>query len=245
MKIILLFIATNLLCLLCATPYAGPPFISDNPEPVKEGHWWLYLFCTADRTRNETNLNAPAIEVDWGFKHNYELHLVVPIASNLPRHGKSNTGLGDTEVGMTYRFIEETKNCPQVGFVPILNCPTGDKGRNLGNGRFWVKLPLWLQKSWDKWTTYGGGGYAINTAPGKKNFPYAGWVIQRELTDTFTFGSELYYQGKDSKSTDSFVILDGGGYLNFSKNFSLLFSAGHTIIGERHLVSYLGLFWTW
>lgn len=244
-QLTLSFISLVLFCLYCALTYAAPPFISDNPAPVKEGNWALYLFSAADKTKDETNVFAPAIELDRGVIKNLELHLLIPMTSNLPRHGKDHTGLGDTEVGIKYRFIEETNDCPQVGFVPLLECPTGNKDRNLGNGRLWVKLPLWLQKSWDKWTTYGGGGYAINTAPGQRNFPYAGWVLQRDLNDTFTLGGEFYYQGRDSDDTEACVILNGGGYLNFTNNFSLLFSAGHTFVGERHLVSYFGLYWTW
>jgi hypothetical protein len=29
------------------------------------------------------------------------------------------------------------------------------------------------------------------------------------------------------------------------KHFSLLFAVGHTIAGEDHLISYVGLYWTW
>ena len=39
-------------------------------------------------------------------------------------------------------------------------------------------LPLWLQKSWGPWTTYGGGGFGFNTARGGRNWAFLGWQAQ-------------------------------------------------------------------
>ena len=49
---------------------------------------------------------------------------------------------------------------PQVGIFPLLEVPTAAQ-EGLGNGHATAFLPLWLQKSWGKWTVYGGGGYGI------------------------------------------------------------------------------------
>jgi hypothetical protein len=42
-------------------------------------------------------------------------------------------------------------------------------------------LPLWIQKSWGDWQTYGGGGYYIDQdyAVSDKNYWYAGWLLQK------------------------------------------------------------------
>ena len=38
--------------------------------------------------------------------------------------GPTTYGLGDTEIGMKYRFIHETDTTPQVGTFPIMHIPT-------------------------------------------------------------------------------------------------------------------------
>jgi hypothetical protein len=48
-----------------------------------------------------------------------------------------------------------------------------------------------------------------------------------------------------SADQPAYTLLNAGGYLNFSKNFSLLFSAGGSMAGAQHTVAYLGLYWTW
>jgi hypothetical protein len=225
--------------------FAGAPFITDDPDITKEGFWEFYVAGLVDKAKNQTAWNNPQIEFDYGSAKNLQLHLLIPIAGNQKRHKSYHTGIGDTEIGVKFRFIEEDDTTPQVATFPQFECNTGSKTKNLGNGRIWVKLPLWIQKSWDDWTTYGGGGITINPATGQKTYPFAGWVLQRKFDDTFTFGGELYYQGKLNNTTRSTLILNAGGYLNFSKSFSLLFSAGHSIAGAQNLVSYLGLYWTW
>ena len=39
--------------------------------------------------------------------------------------------------------------------------PTGSATKGLGVGKTWYKVPLWAQKSFGPWTTYGGGGETV------------------------------------------------------------------------------------
>jgi len=40
-------------------------------------------------------------------------------------------------------------------------------------------------------------------------------------------------------------MLDLGGYYSFKPGFQLLFSAGHTVVGQAETYTYLALYWTW
>jgi hypothetical protein len=94
--------------------------------------------------------------------------------------------------------------------------------------------------------TYGGGGYAVNTALGMRSYPFAGWLLQRQLTKRFTLGGEVFSEGAISEGGRSSTFLDVGGYYNLKgEAFQLLFMLGHTVAGERQTVGYLGLYWTW
>jgi len=78
-----------------------------------------------------------------------------------------------------------------IGTFPFLEIPTGDESRGLGNGDAQVFLPLWLQKAWGPWQTYGGGGYWFNPGEGHQNFYFLGWQLQREMNKYLTIGAEL------------------------------------------------------
>ena len=57
-------------------------------------------------------------------------------------------------------------------------------------------LPIWMQKSWGKFTTFGGGGYWINPGTGNKNWIYAGWEAQYDINKTFSPGCEIFYNSQ-------------------------------------------------
>jgi hypothetical protein len=227
--------------------FAGAPFLTDDPIPLNSKQWEIFLFSILDKNNDlflEPDLFAPAVEINYGPLDDLQLHAIVPYSWSLPNAAPAANGLGDIEVGVKYRFIRETSTRPQVGFAPLLELPSGNANRNLGNGIPWVKLPVWAQKSWGKWTTYGGGGYVINTAPGMLNYFYTGWLLQRQLKESLTLGSEIFYQAAITADGSASVILNAGGFYNFNKNFSLIFTVGHSIAGQNHLISYLGLHWT-
>src|SRR5271157_5049838 len=96
--------------------------------------------------------------------------------SGLLRHTAGRVWHRGRRVGRAkYRFIQETAKCPQIGVFPLLEVPTGNSRLGLGNGQLWARLPLWIQKSYGPWTTYGGVGYQINHAPAMKDSLFAGW----------------------------------------------------------------------
>jgi outer membrane receptor protein involved in Fe transport len=97
---------------------------------------------------------------------------------------------------------------------------------------------------WGSWTTYGGGGYTINTAPGMQNYPYGGWLIQRDINQHITLGGEIFSQGRSADNIPAYTIINVGGFYNFTENFSLLFTVGHNIIGQQNTLGYLGFYWT-
>jgi hypothetical protein len=228
----------------CATEVlAGPPFFTDDPAPVDYKHSEFYIFSTYDQTRSAKSAALPAFEYNYGVLPDMQLHIVVPFARSIPVDASSEYGTGDVELGVKYRFIQETDSSPQIGIFPMAELATGDVNKGLGNGKTWWRLPVWAQKSWDEWTTYGGAGYVINTAEGRKNYSFAGWQLQKELSEKWTLGGEVFARQKDAVDGQSTTIVNLGGYYKFSPDFNLLFSAGHSVNGENHTVAYLGLWW--
>ncbi len=223
---------------------AGPPFLTDDPEPVDLQHWEFYVFGQGDRTADANAISAPAFEFNYGIAPNTQFHLVAPIANLSTPDAGWTSGYGDTEVGIKYRLLDETDSRPQIGIFPMAELATGSSSRGLGNGHTWYRLPVWIQKSWGPWTTYGGGGIALNSAAGQRNHGFAGWLVQRDIGRYLTLGAELFGQEADVEGGRGYVLANAGGYVKFTKNFNLLFTAGRSISGERHTVWYVGLYWT-
>ena len=179
-------------------------------------------------------LPGPAVELNYGVLPDTQLHLIVPMTTVGGDGVPTVSGLGDTEFGIKYRFLHETNWWPQIGIFPMAELPTGDSSRGLGNGRTWFRLPLWAQKSWGPWATYGGGGAALNSAPGQRNYPFGGWLVQRDFGPHLTLGGEIFAQGQDTDNDKGFAALNFGGSYNVNEHFSLLFSAEHSVAGDDH-----------
>lgn len=222
----------------------GPPFLTDDPEPVELNHWEFYVFGQGDRTSGNDALTGPAIEMNYGILPNTQIHLVAPMANFSSAGTGWATGYGDTEVGVKYRFLDETDSFPQIGIFPMAELATGDSRNGLGNGTTWYRLPIWVQKSWGPWTSYGGGGLALNSAAGQRDSRFAGWLVQRDLGKYITLGTEIFWDSSETVGVPGSAIANIGGSVNFTEKFNLLFSVGHSISGERHSVWYLGLYWT-
>jgi len=222
---------------------AGPPYLTDDPVPVDLGQGEFYLYATGDWGSDVRNVSFPAAEFNYGAWVDTQLHLSVPIAHSAPDGGPDHHGIGDLELGVKYRLIHESDTWPQVAVFPMLTLPAGDARNGLGNGRAWWRLPLWLQKSWGPWTSYGGGGYVINRAEGQRSFAFGGWLLQRDLNEKWTLGGEVYARGADIADGRGSTTFNLGGAYRFSPAFNLLFSAGHSVAGEHHAMAYLGLWW--
>jgi Putative MetA-pathway of phenol degradation len=238
--------------------WAGPPFQTDDPEPVDFRHYELYQFGTVSSTPVETDPTGPAIEFNWGAAPNLQVHVILPFGAVLPSNnpiyrpggiGPSAYGLTDTELGVKYRFVKETKHRPQIGTFPMFELPTGSYSKDLGVGKVWYKLPVWIQKSWGEWTAYGGAGYQVVPQTQYRNFFYTGWLLQRNIGKKLTLGAEVFFHRKEgfaTSQTQSSTMVDfGGTYCFKNPGFQLLFAYGHSVFGQTENYAYLGLYQIW
>ena len=224
--------------------WAGPPFITDDPEPVEYRHGELYVSSIYTNNKDGKSGTLPHFEFNYGAVPDLQLHLIVPLAFSHANGGPTMYGFGDLEVGAKYRFIHESDTIPQVGVFPLVHIPTGDPDRGLGGGHVPVFLPVWLQKSWGPWTTYGGGGYWINPGSGNHNFWQLGWLGQRDITKFLTLGAEIFHFGKQTDDGRDETGYNIGAIINVTDNHHILFSAGSDIAGNNRFSAYLGYQWT-
>ena len=232
-----------IIVLICFVPYqrspAGPPFKTDDPEPVDFRHWEFYVASEQVFSGGETDATCPHFEVNYGVVRNVQLHLVAPLGYVHTPEG-THYGYADTELGVKYRFVEETESVPQIGVFPLVEVPTGNQGKQLGAGAAQVYLPAWFQKSWGSLTTYAGAGFWYNPTSGGKNWVFAGWEAQYDFSRSLTLGGELYYQTPDAVDAVSTAGFNLGGFLNLDEHNHILLSFGSSLNGPSSLSGYIG-----
>jgi hypothetical protein len=241
---------------LCAAgaAWAGPPFVTDDPEPVDLGHWEVYAFSSGAIDAKGASGVGPAIEVDYGAAPNLQLHLIANFAWDHPEDRPTVFGPGDTELGVKYRFIAPGQDdwWPQVGVYPLLELPSGDARRNLGAGYVQAFLPVWVRKDFGKWTTTGGGGYWINPGAGNLDYWFAGWLLQRQVTARLELGVEVFHTTPNMVGHGETTAFTVSGQYKLTGRCHLLLSAGRgglsfavdTAQVTDPVTYYMGFLWT-
>lgn len=233
---------TLLLSVILSTrAMCGPPFRTDDPQPVDFRHWEFYLASAQEFDRRESQATLPHFEINYGILPNTQIHLVAPLEYI---HSESGTqyGYSNTELGIKYRFLQETDRSPQIGIFPLVEIPTADK--LFGETNFQAFLPVWFQKDWNHLTTYGGAGFWYNPGTGNKNWMFAGWQIQYDFSDIVTLGGELYYQTADQEGSKADAGGGFGGFINLTEADHILFSVGHNLVAQGSANGYLGFLLT-
>ncbi|MDP4003542.1 hypothetical protein [Methylobacterium sp. NEAU K] len=219
------------LVLLLATSLpvqAGPPYITDDPEPTDTGHWEIYHFGMGTRTFGVTAGQA-GMDINYGAYKDLQLTAVIP--ADFEHGPTSNVGVGDIELAAKYRFLHQAEGdiTPDVAFFPRLFLPTAN--RTFGSGRLEVFLPVWAEKDFGDWSLFGGGGYTINPGLNQHNYWLGGAVLQRTITDQLSLGVEVYHQTSAAVSTAPLTGINLGLTYKLFDHWSLL-AAGGPLFGH-------------
>jgi hypothetical protein len=236
---------TPLLLALASTALlAGPPYLTDDPEPVDLKHWEVYLFTAGQSLAGHRTGLGPAMEANYGPFADAQLQFQIPLAYDGAGTGL-HRGFGDLEVGCKYRFLHESDYVPQIACYPALYAPTGNADDGLGAGHWRVFLPLWLQKGFSEWTTYGGGGWTRNPGLGNRDYMVWGWLLQRELGEGYSVGAEIFHQGSIAIGQPAFSTWDLGFECALVQHLQLVGSGGRVFQGSTGSQFYLGLRGKW
>lgn len=218
--------------LLNAVPAAaGPPYVSDDPEPTDHKKWEIYIFATGGAREGERSADA-GVDLNYGAAPDLQLTAVLPLSYSRTPAG-TRFGAGDMELAAKYRFLHQKKGSamPDVAFFPRVFVPTASQG--LGSGRVGLLLPAWAEKDFGKWALFGGGGYQLNPGPGNRDYWLTGIAVTRAVTRRLTLGGEIYHHGPDAAGGKPFTGVNAGLSYRIAGPYTFLLSLGPGIEHRR------------
>ena len=221
-----------------AAARAGPPYLTDDPEPVELRHWEVYLASLGSFGANGVSVTAPHVEVNYGAAPGLQLHALAPLALAAGGGSPARYGPGDLELGAKYRFVDEDRAGFQLGTFPLVTLPTGSSARGLGEGAATVFLPLWIQKGFGAWTTYGGAGYRVRAGSDASDSWFLGWQLQRRVGPA-ALGAEVFHETDGPATLAGDTGFSVGAVVDVSELHHLLVSFGAGG-GPLDLHAYLG-----
>jgi hypothetical protein len=226
-----------LLLVLPRAARAGPPFFTDDPEPVAFRHYEIYVAAQYEHDADDASGSLPLLEVNFGAAPNLQLSASLPLSYARTSSTPAAYGLTSTELGAKYRFIPEDAGRPQCALYPQV--VFGSEGPG-GGGKPQFLLPLWLQKSYGAWTVFGGGGRWFNPGPGNQDFWFSGIAVERELPGGTTLGVEIYHSSSQTIGEESKTGVGVGFVAPVGTEHAVLASFGRGIHGDNVFAGYLG-----
>ena len=218
-------LAAIVLGVACTVAVAGPPFLTDDPEPVDLHHAEINLIAQQTRTAGGRGGSASG-ELNLGCAAETQCHVAVPIAFDHPAGGAAQAGPGDIELGAKYRFLDRPDDGWSAALYPTLDLPTGDTGRGLGNGRAQLLLPLWVQRTSGPWSWDAGIARLINRATGARDSWFAGLLAQRSFGARLSLGAEVFGRSSTAIGEPPAAGFNVGAIVNIAAEENLLISAG-------------------
>ncbi len=205
--------------------WAGPPFMTDDPEPTEAGHWEVYGPLIELEGKGKDYEGAVAAELNFGAAPNVQLTLEVPLSYSHDASGMKWGG-GDVAISAKYRFFHNEDAGLSVAAFPGLTLPTASNG--MGARKVTVLLPVWVQKDLGSWSIFGGGGYAISSGVRKNNYWTGGVAVSHQVTRTLLLGIEANRQGAATIGGTGSTSFGVGTIYQLKAPFRLLASGGPT-----------------
>jgi hypothetical protein len=209
----------SLALLSFATPaHAGPPFLTDDPDPTPYQHYEIYGFAAGERA-NDGDAGAVGIDYNYGGAPNLQLTATLPIGWENLDGDEFRSGLGNIELAAKYQFLHQDEGGWNVAVFPRLFLPTSS---DLGDHHAALLLPVWIGRSGENWSTFGGGGCAINRGGGSQDYCLAGWAYTHRFGDSLQLGAELFHQTADAEDGEDATTLGVGGTYDVSERLHIL-----------------------
>ncbi len=198
---------------------AGPPYVSDDPEPTDYKHFEIYTFSSGTATRGDIG-GASGVDFNYGAAPDLQLTATVPMGFDSPAAGGASFGPGNIELAAKYRFLHQDSFGLDVSVFPRVFLPSPTK--NIGNNTASLLLPVWVQKDWNGgWSAFGGGGCVVS-GRSAQNFCLAGGVATYQLLPKLQLGVELFHQTADGSGTLATTSIGIGARYDISDTYHLL-----------------------
>jgi hypothetical protein len=220
----------------------GPPLITDDPDTPGPGHWEINIAAISGRSEREQRIEAPLADINYGVGQRMQLKFEIPWVFVRERGGPVQTGVGNSTLGLKWRFLGEEGRRVAWSIYPQLEMDSGSTATARG------QLPQGRRFLFPMEITFGTGVMEINAEAGM-NFVQHGddgqiYGLSTEVTlqRRFELLAEVH---AEQSSGPAEVIVDVGARPRLTPQFVLLLSAGGAVHGEHRertaLRVYLGV----
>jgi hypothetical protein len=219
----------------------GPPMITDDPGTPGSGKWENNFAIAFEDRPNEISIDVPAIDLNYGVGDRIQLTLqTAPVLLKRSDHGLVG-GLGSTEAGVKWRFLDEAKGGFDMSMFPrvIFNVAQSSVRRGLAEDGTRFQIPFQAAKTFGRLHLDAEFGPRASTV-GRSEWLY-GIVCGFDAGKQTMLMAELHDESRMNFSRDV-LTLNFGLRHEFTENYILIVSMGHELRSPDQPTALIGYF---
>jgi hypothetical protein len=219
----------------------GPPMITDDPGTPGNGKWEDNLAIIFGHRPNETSIDLPEIDLNYGVGDHIQLTLqTAPILLKRSGHGLIG-GPGSIEAAVKWRFLDEATSGFDMSMFPrvIFNVAQSSVRRGLAEDGTRFQIPFQIAKTFGRWHADAEVGPRASTV-GRSEWLY-GIVCGFDLAKPTMLMAELHDESLMNFSRDV-LTLNVGLRHEFTENYILILSMGHELRSPDQPTALIGYF---
>ena len=183
------------LCLPILSVHAGQPLETETARLLKQGETQVEA-AFEFQTSSQGKEYATPLAIEYGLTDWLQL-LVEPVFfTNIsPKGGGGATGLGDLEVSLFAKFLDETDVLPALALAAEVKIPTA-RNNQIGTGKTDFTPFLVASKKFGDFDVSANVGYSFNGSPSGtklKNTFNAAFAIEYKLNEHWELVAEVLY----------------------------------------------------
>jgi hypothetical protein len=99
----------------------GPPLVTDDPGTPGDGNWEINIAVIGVHSHQRWDFAAPDFDINYGWGEFVQLKIDVARVSTGISNGSHMSGLGATDFGLKWRFVDEEKFGFALSIYPQLS----------------------------------------------------------------------------------------------------------------------------
>ncbi len=215
--------------------------ITDDPGTPGPGKWEINLAIGLEHRGDETSLDLPEIDLNYGVGEHIQLTLqTAPVLLKRDEHGPIG-GLGGTETAVKWRFLDEKENGLDVSMFPrvIFNIQSSAARRGLAEDGTRFQIPFEIAKTFGRFhadAEFGPVGISI----GRSEWLY-GFVGGYDVAKPTMLMAELHGTSRMNFTRDTLTVNFGLRH-EITETRILILSVGHEIRSPDEPTALIGYF---
>jgi hypothetical protein len=222
----------------------GPPMITDDPGTPGNGNWENNLAIAYEHRPNEWVLDAPGIDLNYGWGEHVQLTFQTSVALLKRSDGGALGGIGGAEAAIKWRFLDEETSGVDVSVFPriLFNLAQSSVRRRLADPGTRFQIPFQAAKKFGPIVLDLEFGPLINSTD-RGEF-LSGLVAATQLSKTTAIMAEVHATSRMNFSRDV-VTLNFGWRRTLNQHAIWIASVGHEVHSDTDeplaLIGYCGL----